>query len=165
MQAKSSQKTAIGTQKYHNNRIKKRGPKRERETSYLTLDILSKIFMETPSPSVSPSSSQRTPSNSGFKNPLLAPVLSDDFEANKMTADNAISTVCAPHKGDSRIKILIFPDQYILEKKSDSDTLKSVKSVSNVSLLLSTSLSINNPKNQRRAPRSGELNGENAKSF
>jgi hypothetical protein len=90
MQAKSSQKTAIGTQKYHNNRIKERCPKRERETNYLTLDILSKIFMETPSPSVSPSSSQKTPSNSGFKNPLLVPVLSDDFEANKMTADNAI---------------------------------------------------------------------------
>jgi hypothetical protein len=73
--------------------------------------------------------------------------------------------VCAPHKEDSRIKILIFPDQYILGKKSDSDTLKSVKSVSNVSLLLSTSLSINNPKNQGRAPRSGKSNGENAKSF
>jgi hypothetical protein len=96
---------------------------------------------------------------------LLAPVLSDDYEANKMTADNAISLVCAPHKGDSRIKILIFSDQYILGKKSDSDTLKSVKKASNASLLLSTSLSINNSKNHGRAPRSGESNGENAKFF
>jgi hypothetical protein len=48
VQAKASQKTATGTQKYHNNRIKESGPKRERKASYLTLDTLSKISMETP---------------------------------------------------------------------------------------------------------------------
>jgi hypothetical protein len=96
---------------------------------------------------------------------LFASVLSDDFEANKTAADNANSTVCAPHKGDPRIKILFFSDQYILREKSDSDTLKSVKTALNVSLLLSTSSSINNPKNHGRAPRSGESNGENGKFF
>jgi hypothetical protein len=103
VQAKSSQKTITGIQKYYNNRIKKKDPKREREASCLTLDIFFKTFMEIP-PFSFPSSSQRTLSNSGFKNPLLIYTLSDDLEANKTDADNAISTVCAPHKGDSRIK-------------------------------------------------------------
>jgi hypothetical protein len=111
------------------------------------------------------SSSQRISSNSGFKNSLLASALSDDFKANKTDADNAISTVCALHKGDSKINILIFSNQHILREKSDSDTLKSVKTASNASLLLSTSLKINNSKNHGCAPRSGESNGENAKFF
>jgi hypothetical protein len=82
-----------------------------------------------------------------------------------MAANNAISIVYVPHKGDSRINILIFSDQHILREKSDSDTLKSVKTASNASLLLSTSLSINNPKNHGHAPQSGKSNGENAKFF
>jgi hypothetical protein len=106
--AKSSQKT--NTQKYHNNRINRKNPKKERKASCLALNIFSKTFMEISPLSLFPSSSQRTPSNIGFKNPLPFSVLSNNFKINKIFVDSAISTVCAPHNGDSRIKILIFSD-------------------------------------------------------
>jgi hypothetical protein len=109
--------------------------------------------------------SQRAPSNVIFKNPLLSFALCDDFEANAIFADSTVSTVCAPHIEDSRTKILIFSDQHILREKSDTDTLESVKIVSNASLLPPPSSRINNAKNHGRAPRRGGSNGENAKFF
>jgi hypothetical protein len=89
----------------------------------------------------------------------------NDFEANAIFADSAVSTVCAPHIEDSRTKILIFSDQHISREKSDTDTLESVKIALNASLLPPPSLQINNAKNHGRAPQRGKLNGENAKFF
>jgi hypothetical protein len=123
-----------------------------------------KCFWSHP-PLSSPNSSQKAPSNVIFKNPLLSFALCDDFEAKAIFVNSAVSTVCAPHIGDSRTKILIFSDQYISREKSDTDTLESVKIASNASLLLPPSSRINNAKNHRRVSRRGELNGKNAKFF
>jgi hypothetical protein len=110
-------------------------------------------------------SSQRAPSNDLFKNSLLSFASCDDFEANAIFTDSAVSTVCAPHIEDSRTKILIFSDQHISREKSDTDTLESVKIASNASLLPPPSLRINNAKNHGRASRRGKSNGENVKFF
>jgi hypothetical protein len=121
-------------------------PRREREASCLALDAFPKVFLESPSPSPLPNSSQKAPSNVIFKNHLLSFALCNDFEANAIFADSAVSTVCAPHIEDSRTKILIFSNQHISREKSDTDTLESVKIASNASLLPPPSSCINNAK-------------------
>jgi hypothetical protein len=144
---------------------KRKGPRREREASCLALDVFPKVFLESIPPSSPPNLSQRAPSNIIFKNPLLSFASCNDFEANAIFANSAISTVCAPHTGDSRTKILIFSDQHILREKSDTDTLEFVKIASNASLLPPLSSRINNAKIHGCVPRCGKSNGKNTKFF